>query len=91
MTQPELPLSNRRIPGYEVHPFAQRWGKISRDELEILKKDIAANGLQEKIVLYEGKILDGVNHATALEALASRFKSPNTSASSAICRLTPIR
>ena len=74
--EPELPLSTRRIAGYEIHPYAQPWGEISMDELEKLTDDIAANDLQEKIVLYEGKILDGVNRAIALEALGIEIQKP---------------
>jgi len=50
----ELDLNN-----LEIHPYAAVFPAMSDDELQALGKDIVANGLREKIVLFQGKILDG--------------------------------
>ena len=47
------------------HPYADIFPMIDGDELEQFKADIAANGLQEPIVLYDGMVLDGRNRLAA--------------------------
>jgi len=54
---------------YEFHEFANIFPMLDGEELENLRADIEKHGLVEPIVLYEGKILDGRNRATACEAL----------------------
>lgn len=44
---------------YEAHPFAELFPLISPKEIQELRDDIKARGLQRPITLYEGKILDG--------------------------------
>jgi len=53
----------------EFHEYANIFPILGNAELEELRTDIEQNGLVEPIVLYEGKILDGRNRATACEAL----------------------
>lgn len=45
----------------EAHPFADLFPVLGKDEAKELGDDIEANGLYDKIWLYEGKILDGRN------------------------------
>src|SRR4051812_21129196 len=50
---------------YEDHPISEIFPLIGEGEIQELADDIEANGLQEKIWLYEGKILDGRNRYRA--------------------------
>jgi ParB-like chromosome segregation protein Spo0J len=49
----------------EPHPLAQLFPPISQEEVAELGRDIALHGQLEPIVLYQGKILDGVNRYKA--------------------------
>jgi hypothetical protein len=51
------------------HPLAKLFPKFSAAELAALVEDIRVNGLHNKITLFEGKILDGVNRYAALKAI----------------------
>lgn len=51
----------------EVHPAALLFPMMTDDELNKLADDIAANGLMEPIVTYQGQILDGRNRLAACE------------------------
>lgn len=51
----------------EAHQAADLFPLMSDDELQALADDIAANGLNQPIVTYEGRILDGRNRARACE------------------------
>ena len=42
-----------------VHPFALRFPLMSGEEYEAFKRDIAANGQREPIIIHGGMILDG--------------------------------
>jgi hypothetical protein len=59
----------------EAHKFANVFPMMSEDEFNSLKKDIAESGLENDIVLYEGKILDGRNRYRACIdlSIAPRF------------------
>src|SRR5438132_1646068 len=49
----------------QPHPLAQLFPQISDEELGELGRDIALHGQLEPIVLYHGKILDGLNRYRA--------------------------
>lgn len=51
------------------HPIAKHFPKMSGEEFEALKADIAANGQQEPIILHEDKILDGRHRYRACQEL----------------------
>ena len=51
----------------EFHPLADIFPLIRGSEFVDLKADIAANGVHEPIVLFEGKILDGRNRFRACQ------------------------
>jgi adenine-specific DNA-methyltransferase len=46
-------------PLLNAHPLADRLPRMSEPELEALRLSLLANGLLEKITLFQGKILDG--------------------------------
>lgn len=50
---------------YEYHPIADLFPLMTEAELEVLAEDIKANGLKVRILLYQGKILDGRNRYLA--------------------------
>ena len=51
----------------EVHPWAEKFPLMPENEFEELKADILKNDLKEKIVIYEGQILDGRHRAKSPE------------------------
>jgi hypothetical protein len=53
---PEVAMSEQRLP---IHPYAEIFPPMIHPEFDRLCGDIAVNGLQDEIVLYEGKVLDG--------------------------------
>lgn len=51
-----------------VHPAAERFEMLNREQLQELARDIAVNGLREPVALFEdGRLLDGRNRLDALE------------------------
>ena len=52
---------------YEAHPAAELFPLMDNVALAALIRDIKENGLQEPILLWEGKILDGRNRLKACE------------------------
>ena len=50
---------------YESHALAMRYREMTDDEYGMLKKSIEDLGLLHPIVLYEGKVLDGVHRQKA--------------------------
>ena len=53
----------------EFHEIANIFPMMTGDDYNALKDDIAANGLIESVVIYEGKILDGRNRYRACKDL----------------------
>jgi phage N-6-adenine-methyltransferase len=66
-------LSDLKIP---FHPLADIFPLISGDEFDALRDDIAAHGVREPVVLFEGAILDGRNRYRA--SLAAGVDCPMT-------------
>ncbi len=54
---------------YEIHPAAHLFPLMSDDELAGLMQDITDNGQREPATLWNGKLIDGRNRATACERL----------------------
>jgi ParB-like chromosome segregation protein Spo0J len=54
---------------FEFHPIANVFPLMKGDEFKQFKKDIKSNKLQQPIVIYEGKILDGRNRYNACKEL----------------------
>ena len=50
----------------EIHPYAAIFPRPNKEEYERLKRDIKENGQLQPIVLYEGKVLDGVTRLSIL-------------------------
>jgi hypothetical protein len=63
--QPEM--SKFQMPA--IHALALVFPEMSPEKFKDLKADIQANGLREKIVVYQEMILDGRHRAEALEQL----------------------
>ena len=49
----------------EPHEVATIFPPMGAEEYEALKKDIAANGLLDPVVVHEGKVVDGLNRLRA--------------------------
>ena len=45
----------------EFHEFANIFPMLGDDEAESLRADIQANGLNQPVTIFEGKVLDGRN------------------------------
>jgi ParB-like chromosome segregation protein Spo0J len=51
----------------ESHKYAALFPKMAEDEFNELVESIRKNGLREKIITHEGRILDGLNREAACE------------------------
>lgn len=60
---------------HKPHELAKAFPRMSADELRELAADIKKNGLQDPIVLYEGKVLDGTHRqeACAISGVEPRY------------------
>ena len=67
MTKSPTATEASLVPEYEFHPLANIFPMLESKELNELLCDIEANGLNEPITLYEGKILDGRNRYKAAQ------------------------
>jgi ParB-like chromosome segregation protein Spo0J len=56
-----------KICGYEVHPAAELFPMMPDAELKELADDIKEHGLVHRIVLHDGKVLDGRNRLLACD------------------------
>ena len=54
---------------YEIHPAAELFPVMTSEELQGLIKDIQENGQREPVTLWNGKLIDGRNRATACEQI----------------------
>jgi len=54
----------------EAHPFADLFPMLGADDSADLRADIAAYGLRDRVVIFEGRILDGRNRYRALQEIA---------------------
>lgn len=52
---------------YKIHPAAAMFPMMPEDEIQAMAKDIASNGLVEKVVMCKGEVLDGRNRLRACE------------------------
>jgi ParB family chromosome partitioning protein len=58
-----------RLPDYDIHPLAELFPFMNEHDASALAQSIRDIGLQQPIVLYEGKILDGRNRYVACSNL----------------------
>ena len=54
---------------YEIHPIANVFPMMSKDEFKALKSDIKEHGLREPIVFWKNMLVDGRNRLKACEEL----------------------
>ena len=71
------------VKTFSLHPACKLFPKLGQQELHELADDIKANGLQNPIVLIDGKILDGRNRHAAckIAKVKPRFEQWNGSGS----------
>jgi ParB-like chromosome segregation protein Spo0J len=56
----------------EAHKYAELFPKMEAEQFDELVESIRKNGLREKIVTLDGKILDGLNRAAACEVAGEK-------------------
>jgi hypothetical protein len=57
------------MTSYEAHEFTLIFPPMSEPEFAAFEEDIREQGQQEAIILYEGKILDGLHRHRACQEL----------------------
>lgn len=57
----------QKVCGYEVHPACALLPMMSTASLREMAEDIKANGQQQPVILFEGRLLDGRNRLKACE------------------------
>lgn len=55
--------------GLAIHPAAELFPMMQQSDFQEMLQDIEKNGVQESIVLYQGKLLDGRNRLKAMNIL----------------------
>lgn len=60
-----MPLE--RIAGFDIHPAASHFPLMSEAELDELARDIKERGLDQPVLMFEGKVLDGRNRLMACQ------------------------
>jgi hypothetical protein len=55
------------VPTLQFHPIADIFPLMSEGDLEELVEDIRRHGLREPVTLFEGRVLDGRNRASACQ------------------------
>lgn len=63
------PRYHLATPDSAPHPLADLFPPMTDEEYQALKEDIARNGHQLPIVLYEGMVLDGCHRLRACKEL----------------------
>jgi N6-adenosine-specific RNA methylase IME4 len=61
-------MREEELEGLAFHPLADLFPLIEGREFDELVEDVRANGLRERVVLHEGRILDGRNRFRAARA-----------------------
>lgn len=60
-----------------IHPAAEMFPRMSKNELLALGEDIKRHGLREGIALYNDVLLDGINRLDAMEAVGTNLITGN--------------
>ena len=66
-----------QLTEYHAHELAALLPMIEGHEFDALKADIKRNGIQQPIVIFEGKILDGRNRYKAAKECGHEFTAAN--------------
>lgn len=62
-------VKTAEFPVYEYHELADLFPRMRKEESEALRRSILKGGQSDPIILYEGKILDGINRYEACRAI----------------------
>ena len=67
-TAEDIEILHQRLnppPALKFHPLANLFPLMDGEEFAALQSDIAAHGVREPVVLFDGQILDGRNRYRA--------------------------